>query len=78
MKQQLKETITYSPNEDVQVTVNNRPITDDNGRTFFEQSVVVKVKLGWKNEKLAFTGEDDLRAFLDEINIEDPQQVLPL
>lgn len=78
MKQQLKETVIYEPNEGVKITVNNKPVRDDNGRTFYEQSVNIKLALGWKTEKLSFSGEEDIRAMLDNIDLEDPQQELPL
>lgn len=78
MKQQLKETVIYQPNESVKITVNNKPVTDENHRTFYEQTVTIKVSAGWRPEKLSFTGEDDIRAFFDDIVLEDPQQELPL
>lgn len=78
MKQQLKETVIYEPNEGIKITVNNKPVRDDNGRTFYEQTVTFKLNLGWKTEKLAFGGEEDIRKMLDGIDLEDPQQELPL
>lgn len=78
MKQQLKETVVYQPNDDVKITVNNKPVTDDHGRTFYEQTVSIKINAGWHNEKLAFGSSDDLRTFIDSVDLEDPQQELPL
>ena len=77
MKQQLKETVIYQPNDGVKVTVSNKPVTDDNGRTFFEQGVTIKINAGWHVEKLAFASSDDLRMFIDSVDLEDPQQELP-
>lgn len=78
MKQQLKETVIYQPNEGVKITVSNKPVQDDNHRTFFEREVTIKVKAGWHSDKLSFSGEDDIRSFLDDLVLEDPQQELPL
>ncbi len=78
MKQQLKETVIYQPNESVKVTVNNKPVTDDNHRTFYEHTVTIKINAGSRPEKLSFNGEDDIRAFLDDLVLEDPQTELSI
>lgn len=79
MKQQLKETVIYQPNDEVRVTVSNTPVTETKtGRIFFKQSVTFKVERGWEENKLKFGNDDDLRKFLDDINLVDPQQELPL
>lgn len=79
MKQQLKETITYQPNDEVKVTVNNTPSYDEKTqKTFYRRVVTIRVDTGWDDNKLAFSGEEDMRAFLDDIVLEDPQQELPL
>lgn len=79
MKQQLKETITYKPNDEVLVKVDNKPVVDKKtGQIFYEQTITTKVVRKWQEEKLSFRGEDDIRAFLDDIELEDPQQELPL
>ena len=79
MKQQMKETVVYQPNDEVKVTVNNTPTLDEKtGQYFFKQVITIRVDAGWHDDKLAFSGEADLREFLDNIELEDPQQELPL
>lgn len=79
MKQQMKETVIYQPNEEVKVTVNNTPtVNENNGQILFKQVVTIRIDNGWGDDKLTFKGEDDLRAFLDDLVLEDPQQELPL
>lgn len=79
MKQQMKETITYKPNDEVLVKVDNKPVVDKaTGRIFYEQIVTVKVIRNWMEDKLAFRDQEEIRAFLDEIVLEGPQQELPL
>ncbi len=79
MRQQLKETITYKPNDEVQVKVDNKPVVDKKtGQIFYEQTVTTKVTRKWQEDKLSFGGEDDIREFLDNVVLEDPQQELPL
>lgn len=79
MKQQLKETVIYQPTPEVKVTVNNTPVlNENNGQILFKQVVTVRIENGWGDDKLSFKGEDDLRRFLDDVVLEDPQQELPL
>lgn len=79
MKQQLKETVIYQPTPEVKVTVNNTPVlNENNGQILFKQVVTVRIENGWGDDKLSFKGEDDLRKFLDDVVLEDPQQELPL
>ena len=79
MRQQLKETITYKPNDEVTVTVNNKPVVDKKtGQIFYDNVVTFKCTRQWMEGKLSFKGEDDMRDFLDGIVLEDPQQELPL
>lgn len=79
MKQQLKETIIYKPNDEVTVTVSNKPVMDEKSKQiYYEQVATFKFTLGWMDSKLSFTGEDDMRKFLDDVVLEDPQQELPL
>lgn len=79
MKQQLKETVIYQPTPEVKVTVNNTPVlNENNGQILFKQVVTVRIENGWGDDKLSFKGEYDLRRFLDDVVLEDPQQELPL
>ena len=79
MKQQLKETVIHQPTPEVKVTVNNTPVlNENNGQILFKQVVTVRIENGWGDDKLSFKGEDDLRRFLDDVVLEDPQQELPL
>lgn len=79
MKQQLKETITYKPNEGVQVKVDNKPTVDEKtGQIFYEQTVTAKVVRKWEEEKLSFANSTEIQNFFDMVDWEDPQQELPL
>lgn len=79
MKQQLKETVIYQPTPEVKVTVNNTPtVNEKNGLILYKQVVTIRIENGWGEDKLAFHGEEDLRAFLDNVVLEDPQQELAL
>lgn len=79
MKQQLKETITYQPNDGVKVTVNNKPTPDQKtGEIFYEQTVTIKIVRKWEEEKLSFATPSEMEAFVEGVDWEDPQQELPL
>lgn len=79
MKKQLTEKIVYQPNEDVKVTVENKPTYDeDTGRNSYKRKVTITVDLGWKPEKLQFADTNAIEEFVNDINFEDPQSELDL
>ena len=79
MKKQLTEKVIYTPNDDVKITVENKPTYDeDSGRNAYKRKVTITVELGWDKDKLIFTDSDSIAEFIGNIDLEDPQQELPL
>jgi hypothetical protein len=77
MKKQLTEKIVYQPNSRVKVTVTNKPEFDDeSGISRFGRKVTIAVECGYSNEKLTFADDDAIAKFLENIDVEDPQQTL--
>lgn len=77
MKKKLTEKIVYEPNSRVKVTVQNKPEFDeDSGITRYERKVTVAVDCGYSNDKMTFADDDEIAKFLENIDVEDPQQSL--
>ena len=75
MKKKLEEKIVYEPNETVKVTVSNKPELDGEV-TRYKRKVSIVVDLGYDKDKLSFSSNDEIAKFLENIDVEDPQQSL--
>ncbi|RTL04821.1 hypothetical protein EKK58_09355 [Candidatus Dependentiae bacterium] len=75
MKKKLEEKIVYEPNETVKVTVSNKPELNDEV-TRYKRKVSIVVDLGYDKDKLSFSSDDEIAKFLENIDVEDPQQSL--
>lgn len=79
MQKQFKETAIYKPNEHIRVTVQNTPVTShETGEILFKQEMTLKVHNGFSSDKLSFADADELKDFLADLQLEDPQQKLPV
>lgn len=71
-KQQTDRTI-YKPNEDVKVTVSNKPVIDDDtGEIYmYEVSVTLAVKKYKAERPLRFKDDDELVDYIHNIDLDD-------
>ena len=74
MKKSLTEKIVYQPNSRVKVAVTNKPEFDeDAGITRYERSVSITVKVGYSDEKLTFSDDEDIAKWIETVDFDDPQ-----
>lgn len=79
MKKQLTEKTVYQPNERVKITVNNTPEMADGVMTQrYGRKVTIAVEMGFSRDKISFSTTDDILKFIESIDVEDPQQELPI
>lgn len=78
MKKQLTEKTVYQPNARVKVTVTNKPILTEEGKVdSYDVSVAISYNAGtYYKDKLSFGTDDDIARFIENIDVEDPQQLL--
>lgn len=77
MKKTLTEKVVYEPNKKVKLTVSNIPVYDDDGLLIgYDPKVSISVKVGDTKEKLSFADTDELQKFIEDIDVEEPQQSL--
>lgn len=79
MKKVSNNKDTYNVNDQVTVSVTNKRIEDfESGSVHYERTVNVKIKAGKFAEKpLSFDEAESLTQFIEQVNFEDPQEVLP-
>jgi hypothetical protein len=80
MKKVSNDKDTYNVNDQVTVSVTNKRNEDmESGSVHYERTVTVKIKAGKYAEKpLTFDEPKSLIDFIEQVNFEDPQEVLPL
>lgn len=80
MKKQLTNTTNYEPNSDVKVKVVNKPIVDSQtGEQFgYDVKVTMTYKAGAKDSELRFADVDEMAEFIGSIDLDEPQQSLPI
>lgn len=80
MKRVSNNKDTYKVNDNVTVTVVNKREEDlDSGSVHYDRTVTVKIKAGKFAEKpLIFDQSSNLAEFIETVNFEDPQEMLPL
>lgn len=79
MKKQLTEKTVYQPNSRVKVIVTNKPVTTEEGKIDrYSVGVTISYDAGSFVEKLAFATDDDIAKFMENIDVEDPQQALAM
>ncbi len=73
MRKQLIDKTIYKPNEDVKITVNNKPIIDDDsGEVYmYEVSVTLAIKKYESNKALRFKSDKELIEYVQNINLTD-------
>ncbi len=73
MRKQLTDKTIYKPNEDVKITVNNKPvIDDDSGEIYmYEVSVSLAVKKYESPKALRFKTDTELIDYIQNINLTD-------
>jgi len=73
MRKQLTDKTIYKPNEDVKITVNNKPIIDDDsGEVYmYEVSVTLAIKKYESNKALRFKSDKELIKYVQNINLTD-------
>lgn len=76
MKKKLTEKIVYEPNRGVKVTVENKPELEEAGVTRYKRKVTIVVEVGYSDQKLTFSKDEDIAKFVETIDFEDPQQEL--
>lgn len=77
MKKRLTEKVVYEPNERVKITVDNKPVHDDAGALLgYDRKVTIAVKAGVADTKLSFADAAEVDNFINDIDVEDPQQSL--
>lgn len=75
MKKKLTEKIVYELNDDVKVSVENKP-TDIGGAIVFAHRVTITIAAGASKEKLLFSTDEDIQKWVESIDFEDPQTSL--
>lgn len=78
MKKQLTNKTVYQPNGNVKVAVTNKPVFDEEMGQLagYDTTVIVTVKKPLQPHELKFAGDDDIAAFMGEVEYDDPQQSL--
>lgn len=77
MKKQLTQKTVYEPNQNVKVTVTNKPIYDEVGTHLgYKVDIALKHTIT-ADAELKFTSDDDIADFMNNIDYADPQQALP-
>lgn len=77
MKKQLTEKTVYQPNARVKVTVTNKPILTEEGKVDrYDVGVAISYNAGTYKDKLSFGTDDDIARFIENMDVEDPQQSL--
>lgn len=77
MKKSLTEKTIYEPNSRVKVTVTNKPVVTEKGEIDrYAVTVSIAHNAGTFKQKLSFATDDDIAKFIENIDVEDPQQAL--
>jgi len=78
MKKSLTSKTVYVPNPNVKVTVTNKPVFDEEiGQVAgYDTTVDVKIKGALRPHELKFATDEDIAAFIGEVDFDDPQQSL--
>ena len=80
MKKQLTNTTVYELNKSVKLKVVNKLLIDiDTGEQYgYDTVVTVIITRKVQPKELRFSSDDEIAEFMEQIDYDDPQQVLPI
>lgn len=78
MKKSSKIVDKMNPNKQVEVTITNKKVIEEDETLAFQPTVTIKITLPKSGDQFKLSTDEDIAKFVETIDFEDPQEELPL